>query len=274
MGVVYHPRDLSCLAHEVIKTPFGCFYGAERGEGFHGILPQQHCGAIYRQQVIGIECADQASMDLLAIDIQQDARQSVFQDFPFKIGHLQQAVAIYFGPGILDHDHSALVVGIDQCKRPLGQLVEEAFFGAYILVKGLVVIQMVVGNIGKNRTCEDQSCDALLVHGMGAHLHKCKITTGSHHLGQQAVELYCVRRGISSGHDQVPDPIFDGGEESAFVPQRTKEPKEEGDRSRLAVGARDADQFQGRRRVAIEHARCLPQGLGAVGHTDIGHLGM
>ena len=181
----------------------------------------------------------------------------VFQDFPFKIGHLEQAVAVYFSPGVLHHDHSALVVGVDQGKRPFGQLVEEALFGAYVLVESLVVVQVVVGDIGKNTSREGQSGDPLLVYGMGAHFHECEAATGGHHLGQQAVELHRVRRGIGGGHDQLPDPVFDGREQSAFIPHGTKEPEEERSRRRLAVGARDADQAEGRRRVAVERTCCL-----------------
>ena len=60
--------------------------GAEHGEHLFGALAQQAGSAVYREQVAGVEFADELYEDLYAVDVEHHAIEVVFEDAALEVG--------------------------------------------------------------------------------------------------------------------------------------------------------------------------------------------
>ena len=86
-----------------------------------------------------------------------------------------------------------------------------------------MVIDVIAGQIGEQRSIEIQSGDAFLRDGMRGDLHEGVGTTGVHHLSEQAVQFQGVRRGMCSCNCLIFNVIDYGGEQAGFITQRAYE---------------------------------------------------
>ena len=84
---------------------------------------------------------------------------------------------------ILKHHRTVFVIDIGQGKCFRGELVEEALFCIAVFQEGLVVIEMVVGEVAEDRPIEVNSRNSLLVNGVRADLHETVGASGGDHLG-------------------------------------------------------------------------------------------
>ena len=91
------------------------------------------------------------------------------------------------GSGVLQHDHPPLVVSVHKCESITAQFVKKFLLGLDIIFKGLVIVEVIVSNVGKQSPGELKTCNPLLVHGMRTDLHKCMSAARSRHLFQQLV---------------------------------------------------------------------------------------
>src|SRR4030042_3100458 len=78
---------------------------------------------------------------------------------------------------VLDHCFSIPVVDIYEGESILAQFVKELLFSFYIFLKCFMVIEVIVGYIGENRTCKMQARYPMLCSSMRAYFHKCIFTT-------------------------------------------------------------------------------------------------
>ena len=139
-----------------------------------------------------------------------------------EVGHAPGGVGLDGGLGVLHHHHPVLVVGIGDGKGFLGQQVEKGLLGIAIVLEGLVIVEMVAGEVGEDASRKLQSADALLGDGMAGTLHKGIFAALLHHLGQQAVEFDGSGSGMVGGNGLAVDIVADGGEQAALVPHRAE----------------------------------------------------
>ena len=132
-----------------------------------------------------------------------------FDDTGTEVGHLTYRIGLYLGLRILHHHTAVLVVGIGNGKGVLAQSVKKRLFGITVVLEGLMVVQMVACQVGKQSSSKGQATDALLGNGMTATLHEGVFTAGIHHLGQQFVELDRVWSSMVSGNSLVLDIVAD-----------------------------------------------------------------
>ena len=88
---------------------------------------------------------------------------------------------------VLRHHKPVLVVFVRYGKSTLLQSVKQPFLGVAIVVKGLMVVDVIAREVGKQRSVEVQTCDALLCDGMTAYFHEGVFTSCLHHATQQPV---------------------------------------------------------------------------------------
>ena len=136
------------------------------------MFTQQTSGSIHSQKVGGVEPADELYIHFAVVDIQQHPFESVFQYFPLEIGQGTQRVGCCFRFGVLYHNHTVLIILVGQRKSCFGQIVKECFLCLEIILKSLVVIQMIAGDVGEDTAGKFQSADTFLCHRMRTDLHK------------------------------------------------------------------------------------------------------
>ena len=162
---------------------------------------------------------------------------AALDDFAAEISHSAQRVGVLAGSSILEHYHSALVVGIDQCKGIGRKRIEEHLLGAYVVVHSLVEVKMVACEIGENGTAELEPVDAVLHTGMGADLHKGIFTTGLHHFMKQAVEGKMVGGSLHGRNHALIHNVAHCGEQACLVSEQLCHFIEKGGGSGLSVGS-------------------------------------
>ena len=90
----------------------------------------------------------------------------IFKNTGFVIGHVLKAKGFYFCAGVLRHVQAIFVIYIHQRKGVFCQEIKEKFFCIAIGGKTAVIVEMIVGEVGKNPAAKMQSKSAHLHHGM------------------------------------------------------------------------------------------------------------
>ena len=133
------------------------------------------------------------------------------------VGHAPDGVGLDLRLGVLDHDEAVLVIYVGDGKGRLGQAVEEGFLRIAIVLEGLMVVQVVAGQVGKDASHECQTADTLLRYGVAGAFHEGVFASCLHHLGQQLVQLNGVGGGMVSGEGLVIHVVAHRGQQSALV---------------------------------------------------------
>ena len=170
------------------------------------------------------------------------------------------------GFGVLHHHEAVPVVGVDQRRGLFGQAVEEEFLATEVFGKGLVVVQVVVGEVGEDAHRKSESAHTFLLHADGAHFHEAVLAAMVHHVLQQGVDGHRVGRGILCLQTFSVYIVGDGGKQAAGVAQAAEQVVQQRYRGGFPVGAGDAHQAQFPGRVAIELVCGKRQGLPGVLH--------
>ena len=139
-----------------------------------------------------------------------------------KISHTLQAVVADVSRCILHHDRPPLVIGIDQCKCCIRQLIKKLFFGRDVGRKGSVIVEVIMGHIGENPTFEIQPCDSSLIHSMRTHLHKGMRAACLYHTRQQFLQTDCIRGCVQRRFYQRSYPVFNCRNQPASIAQPAK----------------------------------------------------
>lgn len=207
-GSVLRPHEFEAPAH-----------GMEHAHGtqhFGAVESQQYRGAVDGQQVIGVEASYEPDPDLLPVDAQQHAVDVHLDYLAAEIGHRAQRIGVYPGCGVLHHDAAVFVVGVRQGEGILGEGVEEEFFGADVFGEGLVVVEMVVGDVREDAAREMQSPRALLHDGMRRTLHETVFAPFVGHLAHHGVQPHGVGRGVGRLDDAFADFVDDRRDQPAL----------------------------------------------------------
>ena len=175
-----------------------------------GLLAQHACCAIDGEQVAHVELADELYAHLVAVDFKIHTFKMTLQNLGLIVGHALCAVGLHLCLGVLHHEHTVLVVGVNHSKSLTGQHVEEGFFCVAVVLERLVIVEMVACEVGEQSACKLQSADATLGYGMAGTLHEGIFAALLDHLGQQCIELDGIRCGVRGGDGLVFDVVADG----------------------------------------------------------------
>src|SRR5688500_2700405 len=187
MCIVDDAYDLILRRNDIITSSCRAAYNAQAPKPFMVILSKTHSCSTYREQVICIELPYHPEMDFLVVHCHDKAGERIFQDLSFKVSHSTQAVIIFFRCGILQHDHTSLIVQVRNSKCRTCKAVEECFFYFDIFIKSFVVIQVIMCDIAEKASCKMEAGNTMLMHCMRAHFHKHVGTCCLYHLCYQFI---------------------------------------------------------------------------------------
>ena len=149
-----------------VEAPVDALQRTHRDENVLGLLAQHHGGTVDAEQVRDVEAPDELHAHLAAVNLEVHALEVALDDTGTEVGHLADAVGLHLRLRVLHHEQAVLVVGIGNGEGALRQLVEEHLLGVAVVLYGLVVVQMVAGQVGKESAGELQTADALLGNGV------------------------------------------------------------------------------------------------------------
>ena len=195
---------------------------AHRHQYVFGVLAQHAGGAIDGEQVAHVELADKLHAHFLSVYLQIHALEVALQYAGSEVCHLSYRVGLHLGLAVLHHYHAVLVVGVGDGKCRLGQAIKEGLLGVAVVFKGLVVVQMVAGEVGEYASGKLESANALLGDGVRRAFHERIFAASLYHARQQCVELYGVGCGVVGGYCLVLDIVADGREQTTAVPHLTE----------------------------------------------------
>ena len=85
-----------------------------------------------------------------------------------------------------------------RAKASAGKLIEKSFLHIQVVLKILVIIEVVPGQVGENSPFKFESANAILVYGMGRDLHKTVFASQLNHLPEVSIDLKRIRGGMGS----------------------------------------------------------------------------
>ena len=153
----------------------------------------------------------------MTVDLQVHAAEVALQNLRLEVCHRASRVGLHGSLGVLYHDHAVLVVGVGDGEGCLRKSVEERLLGIAIVLEGLVIIQVVTGEVGKQASCEVETTDALLCDGVRRALHESILATSLYHSAQQLVQLDRVWSGVVGRDSLVFYIVAYGGQESTLM---------------------------------------------------------
>jgi hypothetical protein len=158
--------------------------------------------------------------------------------------------------------------------RPIPQdLEKKPGLGPEIIVQVPVIIQVVLGQVGKNPGREAGHIHPMLHQGMGGDFQDGVAHSHPAHLPEEALEV----QGLGGGHRRRPDPfrhpVVHRAHHPHLVPGGPQDGLQEKAGGGFAVGAGDAHQDHFMAGVAIEGGAQVGQGQPGLGNPDRGHPG-
>ncbi len=88
------------------------------------------------------------------------------EDACFKIGNPLHRVGKFFCFTILQHHSAIFIVGIGECKGVGREIVEKRFLHIPVFQHILVIIEMILGEVGKDATRKTKTMNPLLMDGV------------------------------------------------------------------------------------------------------------
>ena len=135
---------------------------------------------------------------------------------------LGQSVGKNFGAALLADLHQLLavfVVGIEhgRARRFGAAAFEQYLLGGKILFHGVVIVEVVAGEIGEDRDIERNSVDPLLLQRVRGDFHHGFGRALAQRLVQNAIQFQRFRRSVRRGQDFSGNVIFDGPDQRALA---------------------------------------------------------
>ena len=100
------------------------------------------------------------------VDVEQHAFDAFFYDAAFVVCHAACAVGAHLSFAVLHHHCAIAIVEIGDGEGRFVQTIEEHLFRIAIVLKCLVIIQVVAGEIGENPSHKLETTNAVLVDGV------------------------------------------------------------------------------------------------------------
>ena len=165
MGIIHDGRIAFGRVNR-FQTSIDTVQCTQHHENILGSLAQHPGSSVNGEQVANVEFANKAHAHFVPVDVEIHSLEVHFDDASLKVGITLDRIGFHRSLRVLYHDHAVLVIGVGDGKGIFRQSVKEHLLGVAIVLKRLMIIQMVTGEIGKNTTCELQSTDTFLMNGM------------------------------------------------------------------------------------------------------------
>ena len=155
------------------------------------------------------------------------------------------------------------IVSIDDQTRTrcVGGDLEELHLRLEILLHRAVVVEMVLREVREDGGGKRQAMSAMLIERVGGDLHGAGTAAIAAHLGEQALNLQRLRRGVRGRHLLAAEIIKNGAKQSAAHLAEVHQMMREEGGGRFAIRAGDADERHVFRRMAV-------QGRGGIGERN------
>ena len=138
--------------------------------------------------------------------------------------------------------------GLPPRRQELG---EEPPLGDGVLLHRAVEVEVVLGEVREHGHVEGDAVHAVERERVGGHLHRHPAHAGRHHLREQPLQLDRLGRGLTRVASPAADDVLDGADDARLEAAGPEERLAEVRRGGLAVRARDADDGQGSRGMAV-----------------------
>ena len=171
------------------------------------------------------------------------------------------------GTGTRNQRLAEAVVGIDD-RRFEVRKIEQTCLGSSIGIHVAVVVEVVAGQVGKDRDIEGHPGDARLVECVRGHLHADGLGAGLHETGQLAMYTDRIRRGVHGRIQFAGEPAPQRSDQSATMVSPVQRLGQQLRGRRLAVGAGHADHLEPVRGRTIETVGQMTDLLAQVAHAD------
>ena len=218
MGIINNRRP-TFVAADSLETPVHRVECRKHTEHFRLVEAEAHRRAVDTEQVRHIESPYQWHEHFLPVHIEQHTVETLLQNLRMVVCEGARRVGVYVCAAVLRHHKSVFVVLVGNRKSRLFESVEQAFFGVAIVVEGLMIVDMVAGEVGEQCPVEIQSRDTFLRNGMTADFHKRVFATGVHHTPKQSVQFDSIGGGVCGGNGFVLYIVHHRREQTCFVSQ-------------------------------------------------------
>ena len=206
-----------------LETSVDGFEGAQYAQHVQFVKAQAQRRAVDTQQVGYVEPSHERNKDFFAVHREQHAVEAFFEDLRFVIGQRTGRVRMHGCLAVLRHDKAVLIIEVGHGKSRFLKPVEEMLLRIAVVIEGLMVVDMIAGEVGEQRAVKVQSGDALLGDCVRRDLHERIRTAGIHHAAEQAVQLDGIGRRMRCLYGFVLDIIDHGREQSRFVAKEAHE---------------------------------------------------
>ncbi len=136
------------------------------------------------------------------------------------------------------------VVGIHQGKSLLRKPVEEILLGSDVFFKGLMIIEVIMGDVGKHAAGKMEAGNPFLHYCVRADFHKYKIATGIYHFVQHPVNFHGIGRCMAGRQLLLADFVNNSRKQAGPVTQSVKQLVQQSGNRSFTVGTGNPHQFQ------------------------------
>ena len=184
---------------------------------------------------------------------------------------------------MVEHRLACRIVDVDDgrlalLRARLADVLEELRFRELVVFHRLVVVEMILREIRKDRRVELDACDAVLVERMRRDLHDDIVHALRLHERERVLEFDDVRRRVVNRQHLVLDHDLDRANEADLLARMAQDRAREVARRRLAIRARDADDAHRARRIIMEIRHHRVKRALQLRHDELGdalrHLGI
>ena len=237
-----------------------------------------------RQAVVHVEFADQGHADQVAFSL---VFQLIFAAPGRGVVHQHAEVRAQGGTigfhrhAAGEHFRQAAAVGVVNVDDGHGlaagfgvrrHLLEQFHLGLEVVFHGMVVVQMVLGQVREDAHIEVDARHAFLVQGVGGDFHGYAAAAVFQHFLQQVFQFQRTRRGVRGGGDFLPVVVGDGADQPGAQPRLLEEGMGNVGRGGFPVCSGDADHGHVAGGVAVPGRSHQADGQPGVVHFHPGDL--
>ncbi len=193
-------------------------------------------------QVERVEPAQHLVPPLVAVDAEPQPVERVVEHLDAHVGGRGRAERDDVGGRVGRHRRRGGVVGVDDGDGRRVQAVEQPLLGVVVLGERLVVVEVVLGQVGKDGDVEREPADAVEREPVARHLHRGRRAAALDAGAQEALERRRLGRREGRRVALGPDPVLDRPDEPGRLAERGQQVVEQEDRRGLAVRAGHAEE--------------------------------
>ncbi len=158
------------------------------------------------------------------------------EDAGLKIGQSFHRIGKFSGFAILQHHSAVFIICIYEGKGIRGKIIEKRLLHVPVFQHIFVIIEMILGEIGKDSSNKTKSIDPLLMNSMRAYFHESMTASGIHHLSEVAIQCDGVDCGMGGFITIIIHIIGHSGKQSRRISQVSEHFVEQSGNGCFAVG--------------------------------------